>query len=218
MTPEALAFNFTNEGGAFGTNRLLTNVMGLWLLQESRRRWARDGNDLDYAEITEAAATAPAFEFWIDPDDSTFLHPPDMVEAIGASCHRTGQRAPASVAEVGRCVLDSLALKYRQKIEQAEILAGRPFEVIHIVGGGSRNALLCQTTADVCQRPVVAGPAEATAMGNLLVQAAAMGAVRDLGAIREIVRNSSEIRVFEPANRDASMAAYERFRQALEKP
>ncbi|MBI3737243.1 rhamnulokinase, partial [Candidatus Sumerlaeota bacterium] len=180
INARSLEFNFTNEGGAFGTNRLLCNVMGLWLLQQSRRTWARGRAEPSYAEIVDAARNSPPLAAWIDPDDPLFFNPPDMVAAITQYCRRTNQEAPEGIGPVARCIIESLALKYRYKIERIEEMTGRTIAVIHIVGGGSRNELLCQATADACNRQVVAGPAEATALGNVLTQAVATGEMRGL--------------------------------------
>lgn len=218
VTPRALECNFTNEGGAFGTNRLLCNVMGLWLLQGCRRSWSRGGRQIEYAEMVEAARRAPEIGPIVEPDDQGFFNPDDMVEAIHGFCARTGQRPPESIGEIARCVINSLALKYRLKIEQAESLCGRRAEVVHIVGGGCRNDLLCQTTADVCGRPVLAGPAEGTAMGNLVVQAAAMEAIKGLDEARRIVRDSSEIVAYEPRGGGAWEEMFERFKRLSQSP
>jgi rhamnulokinase len=210
-----LRYNLTNEGGAFGTHRLLGNVMGLWLLEESRKIWARKGKATDYEAILGAAEDAEPFAAWIDPDDSSFINPPNMLEAIAAFCRRTAQSPPESIAAVTRCILESLALKFRLRIEQIEEVVGRRLDPIHIVGGGSRNALLCRMTAEACARPVVAGPVEATAMGNLLVQACAIGALAGLEEVRQVVRNSSEIKVFDPAASDRWEQPFRRFASAV---
>lgn len=212
----ALASNFTNEGGAFGTNRLLCNVMGLWLLQQAREGWRRAGKEWNYDEVIRAAFDASRFAAWIDPDDSSFLNPPDMNVAIAAFCAKTGQRPPESIGATARCIMESLAMKYRMKIEIIGALVGKQIEQIHIVGGGSRNTMLCQFTADACNRPVLAGPAEATAMGNLLVQAAADGQIIGLGEARAIVRASSQIVEYLPHESQLWEAPYCRFRRSIE--
>jgi rhamnulokinase len=188
--PETLEVNATNEGGIDGTFRLLKNIMGLWLVQECRRAFARDGRDVDYETLTRQASESPAFVSLVDPDDPAFLKPDCMPTAIRDFCRRTGQPEPSDDAALVRCALQSLALKYRDVLEQIESLTGERSEVIHVVGGGSQNQLLNQFTADACGRPVVAGPVEATALGNVLVQARAAGALGSLADIRTVVANS----------------------------
>ncbi|HEX9189085.1 MAG TPA: rhamnulokinase family protein, partial [Vicinamibacteria bacterium] len=165
------AANFTNEGGVGGTIRFLKNLCGLWLVQESRRHWGRLGEALSYDRLAEMAEAAPAFRSLVDVDDPAFAPPGDMPARIQASCRRTGQPVPETKGEIVRAALDSLALKYRFVLEQADALAGRRLAPLHIVGGGSRNGLLCQLAADATGRLVTAGPAEATAAGNVLMQA-----------------------------------------------
>ena len=197
----ALRYNFTNEGGVNGTYRLLKNVMGLWLLQQLRSDLAHSGSTLDYASLVQLASEAPALNCLVDPDDPRFLRPTRMVETLQQYCRETGQPIPQDAGAMARCVLESLALRYRQVLGQLEEVTGQPVEVIHIVGGGSRNALLNQFTAEACARPVVAGPVEATALGNLLIQARAQGEIATLHDLRSIVRLScpGEIREFEPS-------------------
>jgi rhamnulokinase len=199
VTPEGMHANFTNEGGFGGTTRFLKNVMGLWLLQECRRTWARDGRDYCYEELTRLAEAAPTAGSILDPDHPTFLLPGDMPERIRRFCRETGQSPPEEPGAVVRCVLESLALKYRWVLERTERITGRRAEVIHVVGGGVRNTLLCQLTADATRRPVRAGPVEATALGNLMVQAYARGYLSSLEEIRAAVRGSPvEVRDYEP--------------------
>ncbi|WP_043622202.1 rhamnulokinase [Nonomuraea candida] len=195
LTPGSRAANFTNEAGIDGTVRYLRNVMGLWLLQECLRAWP--GSDL--GELLAAAAGERPFAAVVNPDEPVFLPPGDMPARIAAECRRTGQRPPASPAAFVRCVLESLALGHRLAVRQAMELSGRDVEVVHLVGGGSRNELLCQFTADACGLPVVAGPAEATALGNVLVQARAAGLVSGLEEMRALVASSQPLRRYEPA-------------------
>ncbi|MEC7557341.1 MAG: rhamnulokinase family protein, partial [Planctomycetota bacterium] len=209
--PSTLAVNATNEGGIDGTFRLLKNIMGLWLVQECRRAFARDGRDVDYGTLTRQATDAPAFVSLVNPDDPSFLKPPCMPTAIRDFCRRTGQPEPASDGAMIRCALESLALKYRDVLEQIESLTGETSEVIHVVGGGSQNGLLNQFTADACGRPVIAGPVEATVLGNVLVQARADGALDSLEDIREVVANSTQPDTFTPTNPSAWDKARERF-------
>ena len=186
----ARRLNFTNEGGVANTIRLLKNIGGLWLLQESRRQWARGGNDYSWESLLAQAEQATPFRSIIDPDASDFLVPSHMVDAIATYCRRTGQPAPESVGEVVRCALESLALRYRWTLGALEELVGHKLEMVRIVGGGSQNRLLCQFTADACQRPVVTGPVEATALGNVMVQAMATGHLGSLAEAREAVAAS----------------------------
>lgn len=199
ITRQALRLNFANEGGFGGTNRLLRNVMGLWLLQECRRAWEREGRRYSYEDLVRMAEQASPFGPWLNPDHPSFLPPGDMPGRIRRFCETTGQRVPRGPGEVSRCVFESLALKYRMVLEAAEGLSGKRAEKIHVVGGGSRNALLCQITADATGRTVVAGPAEATALGNLMVQAYAADQVGSLEEIRAVVRASTDPTVYRPA-------------------
>ncbi len=191
--------NFTNERGLDGTTRYLRNVMGLWLLQESIRTWSRAGLVVEVDDLVREAASLPALASVVDVDDDALLAPGDMPARIAAACRATGQAAPRTPGEVTRCVLDSLALAYRRAIERAKALAHRDVDTVHLVGGGARNALLCQLTADACGCDVVAGPAEAAAIGNVLVQARAMGALgADLPGLRAVVRAHTELPVYRP--------------------
>ena len=193
LSEDSRLANFTNEAGLDGTTRYLRNVMGLWILQECLRAWG--GPDL---EPLLAAAETAGTDTVIDPDDPAFLPPGDMPARIAAYCERTGQRAPDGRAEVVRCILRSLALAYRRAVADAVRLTGRPVEVVHLVGGGSLNSLLCRLTADATGLPVVAGPVEAAALGNALVQARARGLVGDLAEMRDLVRRSTSVRTYEP--------------------
>jgi len=206
LTEASRLANFGNETGIDGTVRYLRNVAGLWLLQESLRTWsaadgsagpARPGQLL--GELLAAAAREPALACVIDPDDPAFLPPGDMPARVADACRRTGQRPPDSRAGLVRCIVDSLALAYRRTVRQVQELSGRHADVVHLVGGGARNELLCQLTADACGLPVVAGPVEASALGNVLVQARALGsAPGDLDGMRALVRASQPLRRFEP--------------------
>jgi rhamnulokinase len=213
VTQEAMEANFTNEGGFGGRTRLLKNVMGLWLLQECRRQWAREGHEYSYEELARLAEDAPPAGPLVDPDHPAFLAPGDMASRIRRFCEETEQRPPEGPAAVARCVFESLALKYRHAIEQAESLAGRAIGTINILGGGSQNSLLCQLTSDATRRPVLAGPVEATALGNLMVQAYARGHLTSLEEIREAVRRSVEVQEYEPqGGEDGWQEAYEKLR------
>ncbi|MBA4146623.1 MAG: rhamnulokinase [Verrucomicrobia bacterium] len=203
LSARAAELNFTNEGGVDGTYRLLKNIMGLWLVQRCKRAFDASGGELSYAELVTMAESAPALRSLVDPDDPSFLNPPDMPRAIQDFCGRTGQPVPQTEGELVRCALESLALKYAIVLGRLEELTGERVEVIHIVGGGSRNELLNQFTADACQRPVLAGPVEATVLGNLMMQLRAAGQISSLGELRTAVRNSSELKEFLPNQKQA---------------
>jgi rhamnulokinase len=212
----ALAWNFANEGGIGGTHRLLRNITGLWLVEGCRRAWERQGRWPGYEAIAAATLEAPAFRATIDPNDPSFLNPIDMPEAIAAYCRATGQTPPDLQApgSVMRCVLESLALGYRLVLEQTEALTGYRFPGLHVVGGGTRNDVLLQFTADAIGRPVWSGPTEATAIGNLLGQLMAAGRIASVREGRALVRESFPIRTFEPHAREGWDEAFGRF-QAL---
>lgn len=211
ITEQSLEFNFTNEGGVCDTFRLLKNIMGLWLVQECRREWARKGQDYDYTTLTKMAAQAPPFGPIVDTDDHRFLSPGNMPDKIRAYCRETGQRVPESKGEVIRCALESLALRYRWVLEKLEAMMGRPIKVVHIIGGGTRNELLSQLAADAMQRPVITGPVEATSMGNILMQALALGHIGSLEEGREVVRRSAQMRTYEPQDAAPWDEAYARY-------
>ncbi len=212
----ALRYNFTNEGGVGGTVRLLKNIMGLWLIQECRRAWQREGKDFSYEELARQAEASPPWSAVIDPDAPAFLLPANMPAAIADFCRRTAQTVPTEPGAVVRCALEGLAFRYRWVLERLEQLTGQRLEVIHVVGGGSQNGLLCQFTADACNRPVLAGPVEATAIGNLLVQAIGRGLLGSLQDAREVVRRSFEVRTYLPQSPDCWEKPYERFLKYLE--
>jgi rhamnulokinase len=212
INDRSCALNFTNEGGVDGTYRFLKNITGLWIVQECKREWTREGVDMDYAEITRLAEEAPGLKTIINPADESFLTPGDMPRKIAAYCSKTGQAAPESKGAFVRAALESLALIYRKTLGEIESLTGKTYQTIHIVGGGSQNRLLNQFTADATGRTVKTGPVEATAFGNCLMQAIALGDVGSLAEAREIVRNSIEMETFTPAkNRSAWEDAYGRF-------
>ena len=203
--------NFTNEIGFGGSVRLLKNIVGLWLVQECRRAWSISGHDYDYAELARLASEAPAFVSLINPADQRFLRPENMPETIAAFCRETGQPAPTTPGATIRCILESLALLYRRTLLQVEQLTGRRIERLHIVGGGSKNELLNQFTANTLQIPVLTGPVEATAVGNVLIQAIALGHLASLQAAREVVRDSMEMREVQPKAGGDWLAAYDQF-------
>jgi rhamnulokinase len=219
LSDRARQLNFTNEGGVAGTIRFLKNVGGLWLLQECQRQWQREGQALTWPELVALADTAPPLRSLVDPDAPDFLNPIDMPAAIGAYCRRTSQPEPTSVGALVRCCLESLALKYRWVVDALEELTGRQIDTIRIVGGGSQNALLCQLTADACGRQVVAGPVEATALGNILVQAVALGKLLDIAAGRKAVEASFEQAIYEPQTSgdwDAAVVGFDALVSAAE--
>jgi rhamnulokinase len=198
LTERCREFNFTNEIGHGGTVRLLKNLVGLWIVQECRREWVRQGHEFDYPTLMKLAEAAPAFSSLIDPDEARFLAPGDMPAKIATYCQETEQPVPASPGAIVRCVLESLALIYRRTFKQLDELVGHRIKRLHIVGGGSQNALLNQFTANALGIPVLAGPVEATALGNVLVQAIAQGDLSSLETAREVVRNSFQVTRFEP--------------------
>jgi rhamnulokinase len=211
LSPRVLELNFTNEGGIDGTYRLLKNIMGLWLLQQCRRSFAENGKELTYDQLAQLATEAPAFRSFVDPDDSRFLNPPDMPKAIQDFCRETSQPVPETEGQFARCIFESLALTYARVLKGLEELTGVKIEMLHIVGGGSQNKLLNSFTANASGRPVLAGPIEATVFGNVLVQARTHGEIRSLADIRAVVRASSEMTQFEPADAAAWDQARERF-------
>ena len=199
LTEESRQANFTNEGGVDDRMRYLRNVMGLWLLQESLRTWELEGTPEQLPALLIAAGELPAGGPIIDPDDPMFLPPGDMPARIAAACVEHDKAVPGTRAALVRCILDSLAVAYGRAVRDAARLAGRSVEVVHLVGGGARNSLLCQLTADACEVPVLAGPVEATALGNVLVQARARGILSgDLETLRALVRSTQDIRRYEP--------------------
>jgi rhamnulokinase len=212
VTDEARRLNFTNEGGVGGTVRLLKNICGLWLLERCRKNWQSEGRAIEYQELFAHAAAEPPLQHLVNPDDSSFVLPQNMPQAIAAFCASSGQPKPIGPGRVTRTILESLALKYRQVLESLENLVGTKFQEIRIVGGGSRIDLLNQFTADATGRRVLAGPVEATALGNLAMQMVATGAVASLGEARDIISASFPARVFEPKDPARWKEAFERFR------
>jgi rhamnulokinase len=217
VTPKARDLNFTNEGGVCGTVRLLKNIGGLWLLQSCRRHWAASGHDYAYEDLLAAARDEHlSFRSLIDPDYHAFLHPENMVATIADYCRQTGQPEPTAPPEYSRSILESLAFKYRAVLESLETLTGKRFEEIRVVGGGSRNRLLNQFTADATGRTVVAGPVEATALGNIAMQMLATGAVASLAEARLIIERSFPVERFEPLAADRWDSQYRRFQEYVE--
>jgi len=213
LTPRTAELNFTNEGGVDGTYRLLKNIVGLWLVQQCKRAFDAAGRTFEYAELASLASTAPQLRSIVNPDDPRFLNPPNMVKAIQDFCKETRQPVPKTEGELVRSAYESLALKYRQVLAGLEELTGNRIEVIHIVGGGSKSEILNQFTADACQRPVVTGPVEATAMGNLLTQIRASGELDSLADMRAVIRKSSEVKRYDPGSAAAWEDAAGRLRE-----
>jgi rhamnulokinase len=211
ITDEVAKLNFTNEGGVGGTTRLLKNITGLWLVQECRRAWNRAGENLHWEDLNRLSAAHPPLQAFVDPDDHDFLAPTDMPEAIRNFCRKTGQTVPNDKGGVLRCAIESIAMKFRKILGYLETLAGGRIETIHIVGGGIQNRQLCQAAADACGRRVVAGPIEATATGNLMMQALAAGDVGSIAEARDVIRRSFSVDVYEPQNTAAWDDAFERF-------
>lgn len=212
INAEAQKLNFTNEGGVYGTFRLLKNIMGLWLLRRCRQDWQAEGKDYGYSELAETARLSQPFRSMIDPDDPLFLHPENMPTAVCQFCARTGQPIPESPAAIIRTILESLALKYRFVLNRLEELTGKTYGEIHVVGGGARNALLNQFTAEATGRRVVTGPVEATALGNIGVQMVATKAAGSLEEVRDIIASSFPPEIFEPREHEDWEKAYGRFK------
>ncbi len=209
VNDRCLQLNFTNEGGVGGTIRLLKNIGGLWLIQECRRIWAKQGCEFTWEALLRLSAEAQPLVSMVNPDDATLLAPADMPHAMRDYCRRTGQAQPADEGAMVRCALESLALRYRQVLGHLEELADTKIRTIHIVGGGALNRQLCQFTADACNRRVIAGPVEATAIGNVMMQAVAAGAVSNIAEAREVIRHSFSVEEYEPSeHREAWEAAY----------
>jgi len=211
LSERALELNVTNEGGVDGTYRLLKNIMGLWLVQECKRAFERRGRTYDYAELARLANQASPLRSLVNPDDRAFLNPDDMRSAIQKWCSDYGEPVPQAEGELIRCALESLAFKYRMVLEWLEELTGTRIEVLHIVGGGCQNESLNQLTADACGRPVIAGPVEATVLGNVLIQARSAGELKSLAELRQVVRESSALKSYEPRATAAWNGAYPRF-------
>lgn len=212
INDETRIANYTNEGGAMNTIRFLKNIMGLWIIQESRRQWKREGKDYSFAQMEAWAKEATPFASLINPDYPSFGTPGNMPEKIRDYCRMTGQHVPETVGEVVRCIYESLALKYRLTVETIDKLMGKHTKMINVVGGGTKDKFLSQMTADACGIPVCAGPEEATAIGNLMMQAIAAGEVKDIAQARDVVAASFELKHYEPTNeRDMWDSAFEKF-------
>jgi len=216
ISEEIQNLNFTNEGGVEGTTRFLKNIMGLWLLQECRRSWSSERN-YSWPEMVDMSLKAHPFKCLIDPDAREFLNPGDMPAAIAAFCEKTGQSVPENHGEIIRTIFESLALKYRATLDSIRAVSPVEIEKIHIIGGGANNELLCQYTSNATNLPVYAGPAEATAIGNIMLQAKALGVVSSLEEIRRMVFGSFETKIFKPQNSDNWNIQYQRFKSFCDK-
>ncbi|HPU44330.1 MAG TPA: rhamnulokinase family protein [Dictyoglomaceae bacterium] len=213
INKDSLEANFTNEGGVNKTFRFLKNIMGLWLLQSVRRIWMKEGVELSYSEITNLAEETEPFQYFVNPDDDSFLNPPNMESAIKQFCKKTHQKVPKTKGEIIRCILESLAFRYKEVFETLEKLLGKHIRILHIVGGGSQNTLLSQFTADALDIPVITGPVEATAMGNIMIQAISRGAIKDLPHGRKIIKNSFEPVVYYPRDHKRWEEEYKRYKE-----
>ena len=207
----SMNINITNEGGFDGSTGFLKNIIGLWLIQESRRQWKREGKEYSYADLEKLALAAEPFKCFIDPDAPEFVPHGNIPERVREFCRKTGQYVPETVGEIMRCIYESLAMKYRLTFEKLRECTERDYPVIHIIGGGTKDGLLCQMTANSCDRTVKAGPIEATVMGNVAVQLMSDGSVKNIGQARKIVADSSELKTFEPKDTDKWAGAYEDF-------
>ena len=207
----SMNINITNEGGFDGSTGFLKNIIGLWLIQESRRQWKREGKEYSYADIEKLALAAVPFKCFIDPDAPEFVPHGNIPERVREFCRKTGQYVPETVGEIMRCIYESLAMKYRLTFEKLRECTERDYPVIHVIGGGTKDGLLCQMTANSCDRTVKAGPIEATVMGNVAVQLMSDGSVKNIGQARKIVADSSELKTFEPKDTDKWAGAYEDF-------
>lgn len=217
VNDQVMDLNFTNEGGVGNTIRLLKNICGLWLVQQCRQVWNQAGKSWGWEDLNQMSAAAKPLVSFIDPDAQDFLSPKNMPEAICEFCKRTGQTVPENEGAVLRCALDSLAMKFRHVLGMCEQLNGAPIETIHIVGGGTQNRQLCQAAADACGRRVVTGPIEATAIGNLMMQAVAAGDVAGIAQAREVIKNSFPVEEYEPQNSNAWNDAWDRFEAVVGK-
>jgi rhamnulokinase len=213
ITPESLRMNFTNEGGVNRTTRLLKNVMGLWMLRGCRQSWAAAGHRYEYQELMELASRETSFHVLMDPDDESFLHPPDMPAAIDQFCARTHQPSPQGQRAYVQAIFESLAFKYRVVLRNLEQVTGKHIDQIRIIGGGSKNRVLNQLTADATGRRVLAGPAEATALGNVAIQILATGGAASLQEVRAIIDRSFPTEIFDPLETDKWDRHAERFEQ-----
>lgn len=210
-----LKFNLTNEGGFGRTTRFLKNIMGLWLIQESRRQWIREGENVTFAQLEQEALACAPFRCFIDPDDDSFVLPGNLPKRVQEFCRRTGQYVPQSRGEIMRCIYESLAMKYRYTFRAIREVTGLEYSTIHMIGGGTKDRLLCQMAADACAVRVIAGPIEATAAGNVAVQLIALGEIPDLRRARQVIAASEEPKFYAPGDTAAYDEAYARFEAVM---
>lgn len=208
--------NITNEGGCQGKISFLKNIIGLWLIQESRRQWIREGKEYSFGHLEQMAADAKPFKALIDPDAPEFVPAGNIPERIRSYCRKSGQKVPENEAELVRCIDESLALKYRMTLEEIKMCTGREYPAIHMVGGGTQSGLLCQMTANACHCPVIAGPVEATVLGNAAMQLLATGELRDLDQVRSVVGASAKVSIYEPKDTDQWEQVYGQYKKMLE--
>ena len=207
--------NITNEGGAANKTSFLKNIIGLWLIQESRRQWIREGKEYGFGELEQMASKVGKIDSFIDTDNEEFIPAGNVPKRIREYCERTGQYVPQNEAEIVRCIDQSLAIKYRYALEQIEASTGKKYQAINIIGGGIQSKLLCQLTANVCGRKVIAGPVEATVMGNIALQLIALGEIKDIKEAREVIANSENVTVYEPQNDEDWDAIYTKVKESL---
>ncbi|MEG1872808.1 MAG: FGGY-family carbohydrate kinase, partial [Ruthenibacterium sp.] len=215
LTEQSAALGLSNELGANGKINYLKNIIGLWLIQESRRAWRKKGEEYSYADLERLALAAPALQCFIDPDAPEFAPPGDIPARVQEFCRKTGQQVPQSVGEIMRCIYESLALKYRFAIEQLQTVTGKHFTALHVLGGGTKDGLLCQMSANSTGLPVVAGPIEATALGNIVIQLVALGELADIAAGRALIAATETLKHYAPAETDAWNKAYEAYKTIL---
>ena len=208
--------NITNEGGCQGKISFLKNIIGLWLIQESRRQWIREGKEYSFGHLEQMAADAKPFKALIDPDAPEFVPAGNIPERIRRYCRESGQRVPENEAEIVRCIDESLAFKYRMTLEEIKMCTGREYPAIHMVGGGTQSGLLCQMTANACHCPVIAGPVEATVLGNAAMQLLATGELRDLDQVRSVAGASAKVSIYEPKDTDQWEQVYGQYKKMLE--
>lgn len=217
LSEESLAAGFTNEGASDGKIRYLKNIMGLWLIQQSRNEWRRQGLDVSFDEMERAAKEAEPFRCFVDPDAKDFVAPGNMPKRVQEFCRRTGQYVPADMGEILRCIYQSLAFKYRYTVESLEKISQKKIASIHMIGGGIKDQLLCSMTADFCRKTVKAGPVEATVTGNVAVQMMHFGILKDLNEARAVIADSFPIKTYEPAENFDGESAYEEFKKYIGK-
>jgi len=211
VNEDSIRYNFTNEGGYNGTIRYLKNIMGLWLIQESRRQWIREGQNVSYADLEREALAVAPFRCFIDPDEDIFSGPGNMPKRVREFCEKTGQYVPQTTGEVMRCIYESLAMKYRYTLNALEDITGKKYNSMHVVGGGTKDNFLCQLAANACKIPVIAGPIAATVLGNAVNQLMASGDVADLAEARKVISNSFDTIRYEPKDTADWDSAYENF-------